>query len=97
MVRSCRPTTAHHPAPEAGSSTSSGRCRTRSNPVMVQDAPGAARRCLLPPLPHGARGPNVAYFKVEVPGAAAKLRDSSHSASAVEALGGEEGITLRDD
>ncbi len=62
-----------------------------SIPVMVQDAPVAGTPLSVPLLARMAREiENLAYFKIEVPQAAAKLR-------ALIAEGGEEAITLMAD
>jgi 2-keto-3-deoxy-L-arabinonate dehydratase len=66
-------------------------------PIMVQDAPvsgTALPAALLARMAREVR--NVAYFKVEVPGAAAKLRELvARGGEAVEGpWDGEEGITL---
>ena len=66
-------------------------------PVMVQDAPVSGTALPAPLLARMAREVrNVAYFKVEVPGAAAKLRELvALGGEAVEGpWDGEEGITL---
>ena len=66
-------------------------------PIMVQDAPVSGTALPAPLLARMAREVrNVAYFKVEVPGAAAKLRELiALGGEAVEGpWDGEEGITL---
>jgi 2-keto-3-deoxy-L-arabinonate dehydratase len=66
-------------------------------PIMIQDAPVSGTALPAPLLARMAREiPNVAYFKIEVPGAAAKLRDLiALGGDAVEGpWDGEEGITL---
>jgi 2-keto-3-deoxy-L-arabinonate dehydratase len=66
-------------------------------PIMIQDAPVSGTALPAPLLARMAREiPNVAYFKIEVPGAAAKLRDLiAFGGDAVEGpWDGEEGITL---
>ena len=66
-------------------------------PIMIQDAPVSGTPLPAPLLARMAREiPNVAYFKIEVPGAAAKLRDLiALGGDAVEGpWDGEEGITL---
>ena len=66
-------------------------------PIMVQDAPVSGTQLPAPLLARMAREVrNVAYFKVEVPGAAAKLRELvALGGEAVEGpWDGEEGITL---
>ncbi|MGQ9368250.1 dihydrodipicolinate synthase family protein [Azospirillum sp. ST 5-10] len=66
-------------------------------PIMIQDAPVSGTTLPAPFLARLAREvANVAYFKVEVPGAAAKLRELiALGGDAVEGpWDGEEGITL---
>jgi 2-keto-3-deoxy-L-arabinonate dehydratase len=66
-------------------------------PIMIQDAPVSGTALPAPLLARMAREiPNVAYFKIEVPGAAAKLRELiALGGDAVEGpWDGEEGITL---
>ena len=66
-------------------------------PIMIQDAPVSGTPLPAPLLARMAREvSNVAYFKIEVPGAAAKLRDLiALGGDAVEGpWDGEEGITL---
>ena len=66
-------------------------------PIMIQDAPVSGTALPASLLARMAREiPNVAYFKIEVPGAAAKLRDLiALGGDAVEGpWDGEEGITL---
>jgi 4-hydroxy-tetrahydrodipicolinate synthase/2-keto-3-deoxy-L-arabinonate dehydratase len=66
-------------------------------PIMVQDAPVSGTALPAPLLARMAREVrNVAYFKIEVPGAAAKLRELvALGGEAVEGpWDGEEGITL---
>jgi 2-keto-3-deoxy-L-arabinonate dehydratase len=66
-------------------------------PIMIQDAPVAGTPLSAPLLARMAREiPNVAYFKIEVAGAAAKLRDLlSLGGDAIEGpWDGEEAITL---
>jgi len=66
-------------------------------PIMIQDAPVAGTPLSAPFLARMAREiPNVAYFKIEVAGAAAKLRDLlSLGGDAIEGpWDGEEAITL---
>src|SRR3954451_13531124 len=51
-------------------------------PIMIQDAPVSGTALPAPLLARMAGEiAKVAYFKIEVPGAAAKLRDPSHSAA----------------
>ena len=69
-------------------------------PVMVQDAPLSGVTLGVPLLARMARDlPQLAYFKIECPGAAAKLRALIDAAGEyVEGpFDGEEGITLLDD
>jgi dihydrodipicolinate synthase/N-acetylneuraminate lyase len=69
-------------------------------PIMVQDAPVAGTVLSAPLLARLAREiANVAYFKIEVPGTAAKLRELIRlGGAAVEGpWDGEEGITLHAD
>ena len=69
-------------------------------PVMVQDAPVSGTALPAPFLARMAREiPNIAYFKIEVPGAAAKLRELiALGGSAIEGpWDGEEAITLMAD
>jgi 2-keto-3-deoxy-L-arabinonate dehydratase len=69
-------------------------------PIMIQDAPVAGTPLSAPFLARMAREiPNVAYFKIEVAGAAAKLRDLlSLGGDAIEGpWDGEEAITLMPD
>jgi len=66
-------------------------------PIMIQDAPVSGTALPASLLARMAREiPNVAYFKIEVPGAAAKLRELiALGGDAVEGpWDGEEGITL---
>jgi 2-keto-3-deoxy-L-arabinonate dehydratase len=66
-------------------------------PIMIQDAPVAGTPLSAPFLARMAREiPNVAYFKIEVAGAAAKLRELlSLGGDAIEGpWDGEEAITL---
>jgi dihydrodipicolinate synthase/N-acetylneuraminate lyase len=66
-------------------------------PIMIQDAPVSGTALPAPLLARLAREvANVAYFKIEVPGAAAKLRDLiALGGEAVEGpWDGEEAITL---
>lgn len=69
-------------------------------PIMIQDAPVAGTPLSASFLARMAREiPNVSYFKIEVPGTAAKLRDLiAQGGSAVEGpWDGEEAITLMAD
>lgn len=69
-------------------------------PIMVQDAPVAGTALSAPLLARLAREiAHVAYFKIEVPGTAAKLRELIRlGGAAVEGpWDGEEGITLHAD
>jgi dihydrodipicolinate synthase/N-acetylneuraminate lyase len=69
-------------------------------PIMIQDAPVSGTALPAPFLARMAREiPNVAYFKIEVPGTAAKLRElRSLGGDAVEGpWDGEEAITLMAD
>jgi 2-keto-3-deoxy-L-arabinonate dehydratase len=69
-------------------------------PIMIQDAPVAGTPLSAPFLARMAREiPNVAYFKIEVAGAAAKLRELlSLGGDAIEGpWDGEEAITLLPD
>jgi len=69
-------------------------------PIMIQDAPVAGTPLSAAFLARMAREiPNVAYFKIEVPGTAAKLRDLlAQGGEAVEGpWDGEEAITLMAD
>jgi dihydrodipicolinate synthase/N-acetylneuraminate lyase len=69
-------------------------------PIMVQDAPVSGTPLSAPFLARLAREvANVAYFKIEVPGTAAKLRELIRlGGAAVEGpWDGEEGITLAAD
>jgi 2-keto-3-deoxy-L-arabinonate dehydratase len=69
-------------------------------PIMIQDAPVAGTPLSGPFLARMAREiPNVAYFKIEVPGTAVKLRDLlALGGDAVEGpWDGEEAITLMAD
>src|SRR5262245_49695356 len=71
-----------------------------SIPIMVQDAPLSGVPLSVPLLARLAREvPQVRYFKIEVPGAAAKLRALiAHAGAAVAGpFDGEEGITLMAD
>jgi dihydrodipicolinate synthase/N-acetylneuraminate lyase len=66
-------------------------------PIMIQDAPVSGTALSAPFLARMAREiPNVAYFKIEVPGAAAKLREMIRlGGDAIEGpWDGEESITL---
>jgi 2-keto-3-deoxy-L-arabinonate dehydratase len=68
-----------------------------SIPVMIQDAPVAGTALSVPLLARMAREiENIAYFKIEVPRAAAKLRDliAQGGDSIIGPWDGEEGITL---
>jgi dihydrodipicolinate synthase/N-acetylneuraminate lyase len=69
-------------------------------PIMIQDAPVSGTALPAPFLVRMAKEiANVAYFKIEVPGAAAKLREMIHlGGDAVEGpWDGEEAITLLPD
>ncbi|MBZ6075053.1 dihydrodipicolinate synthase family protein [Microvirga puerhi] len=69
-------------------------------PIMIQDAPVAGTPLSAPVLARMAQEiPNVAYFKIEVPGAAAKLRELlALGGDAIEGpWDGEEAITLMAD
>ena len=69
-------------------------------PIMIQDAPVAGTPLSAPFLARMAREiPNVAYFKIEVANAAAKLRDLlALGGDAIEGpWDGEEAITLMAD
>jgi 2-keto-3-deoxy-L-arabinonate dehydratase len=69
-------------------------------PIMVQDAPLSGVTLTVPFLVRLAREvPFVSYFKIEVPGTAAKLRDliSAGGTSIVGPFDGEESITLMAD
>jgi len=69
-------------------------------PIMVQDAPLSGVALAVPFLTRLAREvPSVAYFKIEVPGTAAKLRSLIAAAGAAIAgpFDGEESITLMAD
>ena len=71
-----------------------------SIPLMVQDAPLSGVTLSVPVLVKLAKEvPQVRYFKVEVPGAAAKLRDliDAGGAAIVGPFDGEESITLMAD
>ena len=66
-------------------------------PIMIQDAPVSGTALPVPLLARMAREiEHVAYFKIEVPGAAAKLRELiAQGGDAIEGpWDGEEGITL---
>ena len=66
-------------------------------PIMIQDAPVSGTALSAPFLARMAREiPNVAYFKIEVPGAAAKLREMIRlGGDTIEGpWDGEEAITL---
>ena len=66
-------------------------------PIMIQDAPVSGTPLSAPFLARMAREiANVAYFKIEVPGAAAKLRELiALGGDAIEGpWDGEEAITL---
>src|SRR5262249_17181775 len=66
-------------------------------PIMVQDAPLSGVTLSVPFLARLARElPQVAYFKIEVPGTAAKLRAliAAGGDAIVGPFDGEEGITL---
>ena len=68
-----------------------------SIPVMVQDAPLAGVHLSVPFLAHLAREvPQVSYFKIEMPGTAAKLRAliAEGGGAIAGPFDGEEGITL---
>ncbi len=69
-------------------------------PIMVQDAPLSGVTLSVPLLVRLAKEvPLVSYFKIEVPGTAAKLRGliEAGGASIVGPFDGEEGITLMAD
>lgn len=69
-------------------------------PIMIQDAPLSGVQLLVPFLVRLAREiPLVRYFKIEVPGAAAKLRNlRAEGGSLIEGpFDGEESITLMAD
>src|ERR671933_2076937 len=69
-------------------------------PIMIQDAPVSGTALPAPLLARVAREiANVAYFKIEVPGAAAKLRELIRlGGAAIEGpWDGEESITLLPD
>jgi 4-hydroxy-tetrahydrodipicolinate synthase len=69
-------------------------------PIMVQDAPLSGVTLSVPFLARLAREvPLVAYFKIEVPGTAAKLRAliAAGGAAIAGPFDGEEGITLMAD
>ncbi|RDI49509.1 dihydrodipicolinate synthase family protein, partial [Microvirga subterranea] len=69
-------------------------------PIMIQDAPMAGTLLSASFLARMAREiPNVSYFKIEVPGTAAKLRDLiAQGGNAIEGpWDGEEAITLMAD
>jgi 2-keto-3-deoxy-L-arabinonate dehydratase len=69
-------------------------------PIMIQDAPVSGTSLSAPFLARMAKEiANVAYFKIEVPGAASKLRELiEQGGSAIEGpWDGEEAITLRPD
>jgi dihydrodipicolinate synthase/N-acetylneuraminate lyase len=71
-----------------------------SIPLMVQDAPLSGVSLSVPTLARLAREvPQVSYFKVEVPGAAAKLRELIRAGgqSIAGPFDGEEAITLMAD
>jgi 4-hydroxy-tetrahydrodipicolinate synthase len=71
-----------------------------SIPIMIQDAPMAGTPLSVPFLVRIAKNiPNIRYFKIEVPQAAAKIRDIiRQGADAIEGpWDGEEGITLLPD
>jgi len=71
-----------------------------SIPIMVQDAPLSGVTLSVPFLARLAREvPQVRYFKIEVPGAAAKLRAliGAGGAAIVGPFDGEESITLMAD
>jgi 2-keto-3-deoxy-L-arabinonate dehydratase len=71
-----------------------------SIPVMIQDAPVAGTPLSVPLLARMAREiENIAYFKIEVPQAAAKLRAliEAGGEAIVGPWDGEEGITLMAD
>ncbi|HTU55571.1 MAG TPA: dihydrodipicolinate synthase family protein [Acetobacteraceae bacterium] len=66
-------------------------------PIMIQDAPVAGTPLSAAFLARMAREiPQVSYFKIEMPGAAAKLRDliAAGGAAIAGPWDGEEGITL---
>ncbi len=68
-----------------------------SIPIMVQDAPLAGVTLSVPLLVRMAREiPNVSYFKIEMPGTAAKLRAliAAGDEAIIGPFDGEEGITL---
>jgi 4-hydroxy-tetrahydrodipicolinate synthase len=70
---------------------------TISIPIMIQDAPVAGTPLPAPFLARMARDiPNVSYFKIEVPHAAAKLREiiALGGAAIIGPWDGEEAITL---
>ena len=69
-------------------------------PIMVQDAPVSGTKLSVPFLARLVREvPDCAYFKIEVPFAAAKLRDliAAGGAAIVGPFDGEESITLMAD
>jgi 4-hydroxy-tetrahydrodipicolinate synthase len=69
-------------------------------PIMVQDAPLSGTNLSVPLLVRLAKEvPQVSYFKIEVPNAAAKLRAliAAGGASIAGPFDGEEGITLMAD
>ena len=69
-------------------------------PIMVQDAPLSGVTLTVPLLVRlGREVPSVRYFKIEVPGAAAKLRSliEAGGASIAGPFDGEESITLMPD
>jgi dihydrodipicolinate synthase/N-acetylneuraminate lyase len=69
-------------------------------PIMVQDAPVSGTKLSVPFLTRLVREvPDCAYFKIEVPFAAAKLRDliAAGGAAIVGPFDGEESITLMAD
>ena len=71
-----------------------------SIPIMLQDAPLSGVSLSVPFLADLARRiPQIGYFKIEVPGAAAKLRDliSAGGAAIKGPFDGEEAITLMAD
>ena len=71
-----------------------------SIPIMVQDAPLSGVSLSVPFLTRLAQEiPQICYFKIEVPGAAAKLRSliSIGGEAIVGPFDGEEGITLMAD
>jgi 4-hydroxy-tetrahydrodipicolinate synthase len=75
-------------------------CDAISIPIMIQDAPVSGTALSASFLARLAREiPNVSYFKIEVPQAAAKLRDliALGGGAVVGPWDGEEAITLMAD